>query len=79
MAARAIARVEKPSGSRPQTIDVELINELLLLETCADSTQTLMATLSGLAPPSPPNKQTQIPDRAYDNRRHDGFFHWRSI
>nr|POE79888.1 autophagy-related protein 2 [Quercus suber] len=42
-------------GSKP--IEVDFSNDFLLLETCADSTQTLIATLSGLAPPTPPNKQ----------------------
>ncbi|CAD0032101.1 unnamed protein product [Aureobasidium pullulans] len=33
-------------------IDVELRDEFFLLETCADSTQTLIAVLNGLSPPA---------------------------
>lgn len=37
-------------------LDVEFKDELFVLETCADSTQTLAETLSGLAPPMPTSK-----------------------
>lgn len=37
-----------------QVIDVELQNPLFVLETCADSTQTLVAISNRLAPPSKP-------------------------
>ncbi|KAM5482131.1 autophagy-related protein 2 [Microsporum canis] len=37
-------------------LDVELRDDLLILETCADSTQTLIAILSGLSPPTPPSE-----------------------
>jgi autophagy-related protein 2 len=36
------------------SIDVELRDDLFVLESCADSTQTLVAILNGLSPPSPP-------------------------
>ncbi|KAI9688319.1 MAG: autophagy- protein 2 [Bogoriella megaspora] len=39
-----------------QTADVELRDDLFVLETCADSTQTLIATLNDLQPPMPPSK-----------------------
>ncbi|KAI8960997.1 hypothetical protein F5Y11DRAFT_328084 [Daldinia sp. FL1419] len=38
-------------------IDVELRDDLLVLETCADSTQTLIALANALAPPTPPSKE----------------------
>jgi autophagy-related protein 2 len=38
-----------------KSLDVELRDDLLILETCADSTQTLVAILNGLTPPTPPN------------------------
>ncbi|KAI0189175.1 ATG C terminal domain-containing protein [Xylaria flabelliformis] len=38
-------------------IDVELRDDLLVLETCADSTQTLIALANALAPPTPPKKE----------------------
>ncbi|KAK2737661.1 autophagy- protein 2 [Myotisia sp. PD_48] len=37
-----------------KSLDVELKDNLLILETCADSTQTLISILNGLAPPAPP-------------------------
>ncbi|KAF2215622.1 hypothetical protein CERZMDRAFT_56367 [Cercospora zeae-maydis SCOH1-5] len=39
-----------------KAIEIDVRNELFLLETCADSTQTLSATLGALAPPMPPSK-----------------------
>ncbi|KAI0885504.1 uncharacterized protein GGS22DRAFT_161084 [Annulohypoxylon maeteangense] len=38
-------------------IDVELRDDLLVVETCADSTQTLIALANALAPPTPPSKE----------------------
>ncbi|KAK3723295.1 autophagy-related protein 2 [Vermiconidia calcicola] len=57
MAAKISVRVEDSADSKAKSVDVAVKNELLLLETCADSTQTLTATLNGLAPPTPPSKQ----------------------
>ncbi|KAK3710749.1 autophagy-related protein 2 [Vermiconidia calcicola] len=57
MAAKISVRVEDSADSKTKSVDVDVRNELLLLETCADSTQTLIATLNGLAPPTPPSKQ----------------------
>ncbi|KAK4542823.1 hypothetical protein LTR36_006199 [Oleoguttula mirabilis] len=57
MAAKIAARVEEPVDGQSKAVEVDVWNELLLLETCADSTQTLLAILSGLAPPTPPSKQ----------------------
>ncbi|KAK3049660.1 autophagy-related protein 2 [Extremus antarcticus] len=57
MSAQVVVCVaDVPEGSA-KSVDVDVKTELLLLETCADSTQTLMATMSGLAPPTPPSKQ----------------------
>ncbi|KAK5132156.1 hypothetical protein LTR08_000313 [Meristemomyces frigidus] len=57
MSAKITARVEDCVDSQSKSVDVDVRNELLLLETCADSTQTLFAIFGGLAPPSPPSKQ----------------------
>ncbi|PFH57438.1 hypothetical protein XA68_15056 [Ophiocordyceps unilateralis] len=38
-------------------VDVELRDDLLVLETCADSTQTLIALANALKPPMPPSKE----------------------
>ncbi|RDL39188.1 ATG C terminal-containing protein [Venustampulla echinocandica] len=42
-----------------QCIDVEFRDDLFVLETCADSTQTLIAALNALAPPSVPSKENK--------------------
>lgn len=39
------------------SIDIELRDDLFVLESCADSTQTLIAVLNGLTPPRPPSKE----------------------
>ena len=57
MTAKMSVRVEESADNRAKSIDVDVRNELLLLETCADSTQTLIAVLNGLTPPTPPSKQ----------------------
>ena len=57
MAAHIGIKALQSANGDGKTVDVDVKNELLLLETCADSTQTLIATLSGLAPPSLPSKQ----------------------
>ncbi|KAF2112107.1 hypothetical protein BDV96DRAFT_550988 [Lophiotrema nucula] len=44
---------------KPQIIDVEFQTKLFLLESCADSTQTLIAILNGLQPPMPPSTAVQ--------------------
>ncbi|KEZ40683.1 Autophagy-related protein 2 [Scedosporium apiospermum] len=38
-------------------VDVSFRDDLLVLETCADSTQTLIALANGLKPPTPPSKE----------------------
>lgn len=40
-----------------RAIDVELRDDLFVLESCADSTQTLIAVLNNLSPPTPPSKE----------------------
>lgn len=59
LAASVELQVKSIKTSQPVTIDVEFRNELLLLETCADSTQTLIAVLTSLAPPTPSSKQAK--------------------
>ncbi|KAI1657358.1 hypothetical protein F4813DRAFT_361154 [Daldinia decipiens] len=55
------ARITVQVGSNQKNgnkwIDVELRDDLLVLETCADSTQTLIALANALAPPTPPSKE----------------------
>ena len=47
-----------PSGTNGQgTIDLEVRDDLIVLETCADSTQTLQSILNGLKPPMQPTRE----------------------
>ena len=39
-----------------RSVDVEVRDELFVLESCADSTQTLISILNGLKPPMPPSR-----------------------
>ncbi|KAK0250817.1 autophagy- protein 2 [Friedmanniomyces endolithicus] len=55
MSAKIMTTIDDTGASKGVTVDIS--NELLLLETCADSTQTLFAVLGGLAPPSSPSKR----------------------
>ncbi|GAB1741635.1 hypothetical protein NU219Hw_g7053t1 [Hortaea werneckii] len=57
MAARIDAKVENNNDATSKSVDVDVYNQLVLLETCADSTKTLFAILGGLAPPTPPSRQ----------------------
>ena len=40
-----------------KSIDIEVRDDLFVLETCADSTQTLQSIFSGLQPPMPPSQE----------------------
>ena len=53
-AAKATINVVKPENHSRRAIDVEIRDDLFVLESCADSTQTLQNILSGLKPPVPP-------------------------
>ncbi|RMZ75164.1 hypothetical protein DV737_g5422, partial [Chaetothyriales sp. CBS 132003] len=55
-AALAVVKISPPALDQEQRqVDVELKKNLLILETCADSTQTMIQILSSLAPPAPPS------------------------
>ncbi|KJZ72057.1 hypothetical protein HIM_08512 [Hirsutella minnesotensis 3608] len=53
--ARIAATVREASEGKQ--VEVEIKDDLLVLETCADSTQTLIALFNGLKPPTPPSKE----------------------
>lgn len=53
--AMVVVKVMKLDANGSNSLDVELKNDLLILETCADSTQTLISILNGLQPPTPPS------------------------
>ncbi|KAJ9646394.1 autophagy- protein 2 [Coniosporium apollinis] len=55
--AKALLKSAQAGHQRSGTMEVDVDGALLVVETCADSTQTLIALLSGLAPPKPPNKE----------------------
>lgn len=57
MSGRVHVKMEDAIEGKSKSIDVDISNELFLLESCADSTQTLFAILGGLAPPAAPSKQ----------------------
>ncbi|CBX97824.1 hypothetical protein LEMA_P092330.1 [Plenodomus lingam JN3] len=54
-AAKVHVSITGDGDETPQLVDVEFKNELFVIESCADSTQTLIAILNGLQPPMPPS------------------------
>ncbi|KAF1851546.1 uncharacterized protein K460DRAFT_373533 [Cucurbitaria berberidis CBS 394.84] len=54
-AAKVYVNIAGEGKDQPQLVDVEFKNELFVIESCADSTQTLIAILNGLQPPMPPS------------------------
>jgi len=56
--ARAIIQVVTDDDGE-KSIDIELRDDLFVLESCADSTQTLVAVLNGLSPPTTPSKEVK--------------------
>ncbi|KAI9705953.1 MAG: autophagy- protein 2 [Candelina mexicana] len=58
-AAKAAVTVNDCNNAALKSVDVDLRDDLLVLETCADSTQTLLGIVSGLKPPSTPSKVTR--------------------
>jgi autophagy-related protein 2 len=57
MSAVIDARIEQASETAASSVEVDVRNDFFLLETCADSTQTLTAIMNGLSPPAPPSKR----------------------
>ena len=57
--ATATVRIMQLSDDGTKSLDVELKDDLLILETCADSTQTLISIVNGLQPPTPPSTETK--------------------
>ncbi|KAK0708778.1 hypothetical protein B0T21DRAFT_416172 [Apiosordaria backusii] len=55
-AAQAVVNTTKDNNGDSQ-LEVELHDKLLVMETCADSTQTLIALANALTPPTPPSKE----------------------
>ncbi|ORY64949.1 uncharacterized protein BCR38DRAFT_484422 [Pseudomassariella vexata] len=57
--ANAAVQVGPNGDDGSKFFDVEIRDDLLVLETCADSTQTLFAIAGALAPPTPPSKEVK--------------------
>ena len=53
--ATVVVTMMKLAEDGMKSLDVELRPDLVILETCADSTQTLISILNGLQPPTPPS------------------------
>ena len=56
-AAKATINVVKLENDASRAIDVEFRDDLFVLESCADSTQTLQNIIAGLTPPAPPSTE----------------------
>ncbi|KAL2132890.1 hypothetical protein VTI74DRAFT_3204 [Chaetomium olivicolor] len=54
--AKAIVKASKDEDGATQ-LEAEIRDDLLVLETCPDSTQTLIALTNALTPPTPPSKE----------------------
>ncbi|KAH7325871.1 hypothetical protein B0I35DRAFT_120403 [Stachybotrys elegans] len=57
--AKAVLKVVPGPDPEEKQIEVELRDDLLVLETCADSMQTLIALSGALKPPTPPSKENK--------------------
>ena len=55
--AKATLQVVKQVSHLGKAIDIEIRDDLFVLESCADSTQTLKTIMNGLLPPLPPSNQ----------------------
>ncbi|KAG9243896.1 hypothetical protein BJ878DRAFT_422546 [Calycina marina] len=56
--ARAVVQVITDQHG-DKSVDIELRDDLFVLESCADSTQTLVAALNGLSPPTAPSTEVR--------------------
>ncbi|EFE33585.1 autophagy regulatory protein Atg2, putative [Trichophyton benhamiae CBS 112371] len=54
--AQIYLKIMQLAADGQKSLDVEVRDDLLILETCADSTQSLISLLSGLSPPAPPSE-----------------------
>lgn len=54
--AKATISISSPESDARQ-VDVSFRDDLLVMETCADSTQTLISLINALKPPTPPSKE----------------------
>ncbi|CAK7208736.1 autophagy-related protein 2 [Sporothrix bragantina] len=59
-AAKVSVHVSAPDEDGQKTVELEVRDDLLVLETCADSTQTLITLANALKPPTPPSKEIKF-------------------
>ena len=59
-AASAVVKLTHAGPNKDDLVDVELRNNLFILETCADSFQTLTTLLGSLSPPSAPSAEIKF-------------------
>ena len=57
--AKVTLNIVKSALAGEKTIELDIKDDLFVLETCADSTQTLLTVLNGLKPPSLPEKESK--------------------
>ncbi|KAF2839399.1 hypothetical protein M501DRAFT_933518, partial [Patellaria atrata CBS 101060] len=57
--AKIAVNISQGKEEESQFVDVEFKDDLFVLESCADSTQTLIGIINGLKPPIPPSKETK--------------------
>ena len=57
--AKAQVNITTSSATGENSVDVEFRDDLFVLESCADSTQTIFGILNGLKPPMPPSKDVK--------------------
>lgn len=57
--AKVVVHITNDKEQREKFVDVEVRDDLLVMESCADSTQTLFATLNGLKPPTIPSQEVK--------------------
>jgi len=60
MSARVAVDISQSPDKTLRYVDLDVRDELFVLETCADSTQTLIQTLGALAPPSKPSQEPKF-------------------
>lgn len=54
--AMAVVKIMQLTDDGEKSLDIEVKDDLFILETCADSTQTLISIMNGLKPPTPPSR-----------------------
>lgn len=59
MSSASVVVIVIPDPDSETKIEVEVRDDLLVLETCADSTQTLITLANALKPPTPPSKENK--------------------